>query len=246
VAAGVSAGTLARLLARLFARVLANPLAVVGPRAILPTDAPRASSPPAPRCRLLKRPGKRSHLARAKGGREPKRLCPPAAVGRPDPHRACPSRRHGDPRVRIPGHYTSRVAGCTRRPCNRHIGRGVGSQVCSDAGAAIAMAPKPWAQTMVKSSCRRRGGKVVALTGARGKPWLAGSLVRSNSEGPAPGTPAAGAARPCFVPLPANVAGPGASQLGSVAATNPAKGLAYLRIGFDRRSRERPTHDHPP
>jgi hypothetical protein len=105
----VSAGTFARLLARLFARVLANPLAVVGPRAIPPVDAPRASSPPAPRCRLLKRPGKRSHWARAKGGRERKRLCPPAAVGRPDPHRACPSRRHGDPRVRTPPLY---VKGC--------------------------------------------------------------------------------------------------------------------------------------
>lgn len=77
------------------------------------------------------------------------------------------------------------------------LDRGVGSQLCSDAGAAIAMAPKPWAQThgqVVVPAARRQGG---CPYWARGKPWLAGSLVRSNAEGPAPGTPAARASSRC-------------------------------------------------
>jgi hypothetical protein len=142
-----------------------------------------------------------------------------------------------------PGHYTSRVAGCTRLPCNRHIGRGRRFQVCSDAGAAIAMAPKPWAQTMVKSSCRQR--RWLPLHWGKGQALAGGvfSALELRRAGP---QYARRRRRPPVVPLPANAAGPGASQLGSVAATNPAKGLAYLRIGLDRRSRERPTHDHPP
>ena len=70
------------------ARVSASVAPVLGPRAI-PRATRRAAvaharpQPTAPRCRLLKPPGKRSHLACAKGGRALKRPCPPAAAVRP-------------------------------------------------------------------------------------------------------------------------------------------------------------------
>ena len=94
VAADVVAGTFVRVFASLVARVPCESVHERGPGRRYPGHALRGSSPRAaaahsrpqptgPRCRLLKPPGKRSHLACAKGGCALKRPCPPAAAVRP-------------------------------------------------------------------------------------------------------------------------------------------------------------------
>jgi hypothetical protein len=177
------------------------------PRALPPTDAPRGSSPPAPRCRLLERPGKRSHLACAKGGREGKRLRPPAAVVRPDPHRACPTRRQGgSTRAHTWPLY---VKGCWLHQTSMQPTHWTGASVprC----AAMPAPQSPWHQNHTWHRYARH----------RRPPARASSRC-----------PQCGWARcqPAWV-------GRGHKS---------GQGLAYLRTGLDRRSRERPTHDHPP
>jgi hypothetical protein len=139
------------------------------------------SSPPAPRCRLLKRPGKRSHLACAKGGRELKRPCPPAAAVRPDPHRACPSRRHGEPRVRT---IRQGLLPAPDAHATDPLDAGVGCQVCGGGCAAMSAPHWPWRAKTVGLAWRRpRCGRVVDLAGAC--PLCQGLECRSNPEGEA-------------------------------------------------------------